>query len=419
MSKQIPVQWSRLDNAAKIFPSTSSKKDTKVFRFACELKEKIEPTILQKALNKTVELFPLYKCILRRGLFWYYLEESDIQPFVQEEADTPCSPIYYKNKKTLLFEVTYYRNRINLEVYHALTDGTGALQFLKILVYYYIIFKYPENFQELPSLDYDASLFEKMDDSFQKYYSKGKSEHKIFPSKAYHIQGTKSPEHRLNVIEGILSVKSILTLAKKYNTTVTVLLTSLLILSIHKERSIRSYHLPVVLTVPVNLRKYFQSGSARNFFGTINISYQFDSTEVSLEEMIIYVADYFKKELTQEKVEQRMNELAALEHNIFARLVPLFIKDISLQIANAFFERSVTTALSNIGQIIMPEEFSPYISFFDVFVSTRRLQICMCSYKDIMTISFTSPFISSNIQKRFFRTLTDMGIEIMIDSTKS
>ena len=66
--------WQRLDNAAKIFPSNSTKSDTKVFRFCCELTEPVDPVLLQPALEATLESFPLYRAVLKRGLFWYYFE---------------------------------------------------------------------------------------------------------------------------------------------------------------------------------------------------------------------------------------------------------------------------------------------------------------------------------------------------------
>ena len=64
-----PAKWNRLDNAAKIFPPTSTKRDTKVFRFACELTEPVEEPLLQQALDQTLELFPFYRSILKKGLF--------------------------------------------------------------------------------------------------------------------------------------------------------------------------------------------------------------------------------------------------------------------------------------------------------------------------------------------------------------
>ena len=51
MGKGRRSRWTRLDNAAKIFPCTTKNQDTKVFRFACELKEDVKEENLQKALD--------------------------------------------------------------------------------------------------------------------------------------------------------------------------------------------------------------------------------------------------------------------------------------------------------------------------------------------------------------------------------
>ena len=141
--------WNRLDNAAKIFPPTSNKQDTKVFRFACQLNERVEQEILQQATEKTLETFPIFRSVLKHGLFWYYLEKTDLVPVVEPEYRPACGPLYDPASRNLLFEVTCWRNRINLEVYHSLTDGTGALQFLKTLVCNYLSIKYPQLSEEL------------------------------------------------------------------------------------------------------------------------------------------------------------------------------------------------------------------------------------------------------------------------------
>ena len=95
-------RWSKLDNAAKIFPSTIEKTDTRVFRFYCELTEDINPKILQVAVEHTLENFPNFKMTMKRGAFWYYLEEVDIIPIVNIESRAVCSNIYDENKKDLL-----------------------------------------------------------------------------------------------------------------------------------------------------------------------------------------------------------------------------------------------------------------------------------------------------------------------------
>ena len=403
--------WNSLDNAAKIFPPTSDKRDTKVFRFACELYEPVQPEALQAALDRTIEVFPFFRSVLKGGLFWYYLERSDIRPLVKPENSPPCSAIYDPNQRGLLFEVSYYRNRINFEVYHALTDGTGALQFLRFLVFYYLVNVHAADFKSQPVLDYDASMMQKSDDSFQKYYSAVKRHNKKRRI-AYKLRGYKISENRIRVIEGVVSVKNTLNEAHKYHTTLTVFLSAVLLCSISREMAQREKKRPVVLSVPVNLRKYFPSETTRNFFSIVDVDYNFQQNSGTLPDVIAYLSDFFSRELTAERLEARLNTFASLEHNIFARATPLVVKDIILKIAYDLSAQESTATLSNVGRVDMPEQVAPYIRLFDVFVSTKKTQICMCSFGDHLTISFTSPFVSTEIQKNFFRILTEMGIAV-------
>lgn len=412
--KANPFEWSRLDNAAKIFPPTSTKEDTKVFRFACELTQEVEPEFLQQALEQTLEVFPFYLSILRKGMFWYYFEAGGLKPQVALETAPPCAPLYNKNEKKLLFAVTYYHRRINLEVYHALSDGTGALDFLRTLVCRYLALRHADEWRSAPApLDFGASVSQKMDDSFQKYYKKEKGTGEKF-TPAYHIRGQKLPSGRMRIVEGIMSAGGLLKQARARGATLTELLAAAMICAIHAGMTLREERRPVVITVPVNLRKYFYSESARNFFSVVNIGYRFGGADASFDAVLEAVKVQFARELTQERMRQRMNRLAALEHNYFARIVPLAVKDVSLYIANQVAEMQVTAALSNLGKITMPEAFAPYIRLFDVLTATRRLQMCMCSYQDAMVLSFTSPFAGAEVQRQFFRILAGMGLEIEI-----
>ena len=299
--------WNRLDNAAKIFPPTSNKQDTKVFRFACQLNERVEQEILQQATEKTLETFPIFRSVLKHGLFWYYLEKTDLVPVVEPEYRPACGPLYDPASRNLLFEVTCWRNRINLEVYHSLTDGTGALQFLKTLVCNYLSIKYPQLSEELMAgIQYDASVSERDEDSFLKYYD---PHQKIKPTKNHRscqLKGVRVPEGRLKIIEGIMPVKEVLRLAKSYGTTLTVLLTAMLLIAFDQEIPLRKKKNPVVLDVPVNLRNYFQSETSRNFFGVIKVGYNFSKGPGTLEDVIAHVKETFARELTADKLGARM-----------------------------------------------------------------------------------------------------------------
>jgi len=417
--KRHKPQWHRLDHAAKIFPVTSNRSDTKVFRFACQLFEPIVKEALQNAIYKTLEEYPVFRSVIKRGFFWYYLESSRLEPIVREEYAQPCREMFDRNEKRLLFEVTYYRKRINLEVYHALTDGTGALFFFRTLIMHYLHNKYEELKNVPVQLDYGASAFEKLDDSFNRYFDKSKLyevKKRKRPGLVYTFRGARLSGYRLRIIEGTMPLKKLYDKAHEYHTTITVFLTALIICAISDEMTLKDIHKPVVIKVPVNLRSYFSSLTARNFFGIMDITYEFSRQSSKLEDVIAYVAEAFKTELTKEQLSIRMNSLEALEQNAFLRSTPLIIKDFFMKIGYSISNSKYTFSLSNVGNIEMPDAFRKYIDMFDVFLSTDKQQACICSYGGRLRISFTTPFESTQLQKNFFRRLSNMGIDIIVET---
>jgi len=416
--KQTRTNWIKLDNASKYFPAVANNKDTKVFRIICELYEQVDPQVLQEALDLTLESFPLFRSVLRRGLFWYYFELSNIYPKVELESKPICAPLYFKDRRNLLFRVSYYNRRINLEVFHALTDGTGAFWFLENLIYHYLTIKYKDRFKDIPPLNPKASISQKMDDSFKKNYSE---DIKYFNDKrknpkAYQIKGTRNEENRTKLIEGSMSAKKVLNLAHEYNTTLTVFLTSLLIYSIYKEMPVNKRNKPIVLSVPINLRQFYESKTARNFFSTMDIIYDFKNSHPDFNEIIKNVQEQFRRNLTKEMLDKKLKHFMSLEQNPFARIVPLSIKDIVIRIVDKLGSNRITSSISNVGKIVLFEEFKDFIKQFSVCVSARRLSVTLCSCDDKLVISFTSPFEEADIQKNFFHFLAERGIDIEITS---
>lgn len=405
------TQWHTLDNAAKIFPANTDKRDTKVFRFSCELYEEVEPDFLSKALEKTLQKFPYYCSILKRGLFWYYIENTERKPVVHMENRYPCATLYYPERKSLLFDISYYHKRINLEIHHVLSDGSGALLFLRTLVYYYILEKY--QLQNV-SLESTTTASEKSTDSFLKYFKKEKAQKKEKKPFAYHIKGEKLDIGQMGVIEGCVSVKSLLDLSKQHHVTITEFLVALWIYSIYEGMSIKEQKKPVVISIPVNLRNYFPSETTRNFFEVIQVSYQFKEQKESLETVLLSVKEQFQQKLTEEGLRKGMNTLSALEHNITMKLIPLASKDYVLRFANWLSYQKTTSCLSNVGKVQMPQEMTKYIRLFDLFVSTKTTQIATCSFEDNFVISIATAFFRGDLPKRFFRHLSDMGLEIEI-----
>ncbi|MDR2633195.1 MAG: hypothetical protein LBC51_06185 [Treponema sp.] len=413
------AQWSRLDNAAKIFPPSTTKHDTKVFRFSCELYEDVDAAVLGAALDAGLEQFPFCRFIIRRGLFWYYFTKSGLTPQVREEYKPPCAPLYDVNRKNLLFEVTFWRKRINLEIYHALSDGAGALQFLRTIVYYYLREKHRERIDGTLHLDgNDASDEQRSSDAFDAFYAKGKSSggFTAMPRlrRAYRIRGERFSESRLGVIEGHVSTGAMLHKSREYSATISEVLPALLMRSIHEGMTIRDEERPVTISVPVDLRKYFTTQTARNFFSVIHVSHNFSSQGKSFEAVLEQVKTSFKEQLTPEKIQERLNRLVSLEHALPIKMVPLLIKAPVLKRAAWKAGREASSSFSNIGKIAMPSALLPYIRRFAVFSSATYPKICLCSFEDNLVISFSSSFISSDIQRVFFHALSAFGLDIEI-----
>lgn len=411
--KQKKARWRKLDNAAKLYSASSNKKDTRVFRFYCELKEQVQSELLQQALDQTVETFPTFLMVLRKGLFWHYLEPCNLRPVVKEEYKEPCSRLYIRDKKNLLFEVTYYQKRINFEVFHVLTDGTGATEFLKELVKNYLYLAHKEEGLEQVSLQpEDMTVQDQEDDSFLKYYSKDQKRPKKRKLHAFQIRRKKKDGNRLHVHESIVSVQAILKRSRELGVSMTIFLTAIYMMAIHEEMSKMQKKRSVILMVPVNLRKFFPSTSMLNFFNWIEPGYDFATQDGSFEAVLNHTKAFFEAELTKEKMSAHISELLALELHPILRLAPLELKNLCIQAGAKFSEKNVTAIFSNMSAVKMPESYVPYIERFGVYTNTPKMELCLCSFQDKLSFAFTSRYDTENIERNFYRLLKEQGISV-------
>ena len=397
-------KWRKLDNAALAFPLVTGKNDTRVFRFYCQLKETVDGEILQQALDQTMEKYPLFQAVLRKGLFWFYLERRDIHATVKQEKRPPCSSLYIPDKKSLLFQVSYHNNRMNFEVFHGLTDGTGAMNFLEELVQNYLILAHPET--ELPRVEHEEEITpgDQEEDSFSQYYSSEIPRNKEKKPAAVKLKGEKLVHSDMDITEVILNVKETLAKARSYGVSITILLTAMLLCSIQEEIPRNRQKKPVTLMIPVNLRNYFPSQSMGNFFGWIEVGYVFEE-DTSFEEVLASVKQQFQEQLQKDRIAMNMNGYVRIEKNPFVRAVPLEIKKFFLMAGANLGSRSITAVYSNIGIIRLPEEYKEYIERFGIFASTDSLQLCSCSYGEQLVLGFTSKIPDDSIQRNFMKML--------------
>lgn len=413
----MPRGWYRLDNVAKMFVATHSRRDPRVFRLSCTLTEQVEPELLNRALAQAAQQFVGFQVTLHQGLFWNYLENTDKLPVAVPETEAPCAEIYGDTRKNaLLYRVSYYGCRINLEVFHVLSDGTGALGFLKTILCFYLKLRYPAELADIVP-DYDATAAERAQDSFKKFYNRHAFTTGSKGSAAYRLHGSLLPYDQTQYFEFHLPTAQLLAAAKALHVSATSYLGAVLMRAIYEEMPETERSRPVVVSIPVNLRNYYPSATARNFFNTIKIRHVFAGEE-TLETVAQAFDAALKSQLTPENIKAQMDGFEQIEHMAAVKAVPLALKNPAVRLFTWLENRKETATISNMGKIELAPPLAAHVSGFSAFCSTRNLFVTVCSYGEQMVLGAASTFRSTNILKNAARSLSRAGMELTLYATE-
>lgn len=412
--------WYKLDNAAQLFPMVSTHKDTNSFRLACVLKEEINPSILKEALEITLNRFPTFCVKLKKGYFWYYLEKNNAPVIIREESPYYCESNDYDLQNNYPFNLSYNNKRISIEIFHAISDGNGGMEFFKAIIYNYLLLKGLtfENKGEVLTQEIET-LIEESEDSFKFNYDnkikKTKNE-----GKAYKIKGTHYYNKWIGVIHAICDMNSLKIASKKYDATITEYLSALFLQSIYEnylKNSKNKY--PVRLFIPVNIRKYFSSKTLRNFVLFIRTNSLFKD-DTNFEEIINHVKETFKKELPKDKMLARMKANIKLETNPFIRIIPLTVKKLIMKIGYKILGSNANTmSFSNLGLINLPSGCEKYIDRLEFANGASKSSPINCtavSYNNKAVITFTSCIVERKFQSFVLKKLIDDGVQLIIET---
>lgn len=418
--KEKKLYWRRLDNSAKIFPISAGRKYSTVFRLSVVLKEKINPKVLENAVNMALDQYKSFKVRMKTGFFWYYLEENQKSPIIEEEKDYPCQYINLRTNNNYLFKVTYFENKINIDIFHALTDGNNGTTFFKEIVYNYLELMYPEVFQEerrarnLEIVEYDT------EDSYVKNYDK-KAKSNASSKKAYVLKGNFLKLGAVSAIHEIIDLNALKEESKKHEATITQYLTAVLIYSIYEENYKKSKSKkPIKVCIPVNLKKYFASKTMSNFFSYITLEANMEDKNMdTFEKILEFVKADFKNRLVEEEIIKIMSANVKLGNNPIVRIVPLELKKLLVRLSYIEIRKYTTITFSNIGRIGIIGKYQDYIDYFLFLIapeSVEKIKCSSCSFGNKMVFTFTSILDNNKIQKRFYEFLKERNIKVEIES---
>ncbi len=412
------LMWRRLDNSAKIFPLSSSRKYSSVFRISAVMKDKIVPRFLEKAVINALNKFNFFKVRLKKGFFWYYFEYNDKKIVIEEEKDYPCKYIDPNTNNDYLFKVTYFDRKINIDIFHSLTDGNSAIQFFKEIVYQYIEITYAKDFKD--SLRTDKKFDFNIEDSYLKNYNK-KVKNNIKSKRAYLLKGRKIPFDAIRATHQIIDLKKLKEIAKTNGATITQYLTAVLIKAIYLgNMKQKNANKPIKICVPVNLKKYFKSKTLSNFFSYITVGADTQKIDFNnFKDILELVKNDFNNLLKPEEITKTMSLNVKLGNNFFIRIIPLFLKLIFVRLSYLEIRKYTTTTFSNIGRIGIIAEYQKYIDQFLFLIAPERIEkikCSTCSYEDKMFFTFTSILMKTNVEKEFKKILEENGINVEEES---
>lgn len=413
------LAWDKLDNTANLFPVIATEDMTNVYRISVTLTEEIDRVLLQEALNRILPQFLVFRMRLRMGVFWYYFEENTRPaPIVREEYSSPGAYIDKSRNNHYMFRVTYYKCRINLEVFHALTDGAGGIIFLRELVYQYLRLKYPE-ILEVEKDKISSGIFLDKEDSYVKNFKK--SHPKVYKSeKAVTLNGEKLPKGEMGVVHGYMPVDQLKKAGKKYGVTINQYLVGVFVYCIYKEYlKEQPSKVPISCCVPVNLRPYYDSHTMKNFFAMVSAVFKPEKERYTLSEVIEIVAESLREQITPENLNNIMSYNVSNEKNWILRAVPLVIKNAVMKRVYGVSAKATSATVTNIGNIELRDPYQKYVEHFYTTLSMSKGQNMkggICSYNGILTFTFSSVLLDLSIQKRFFQIIAKDGVSVAVES---
>lgn len=419
-------RWLRLDNAAKIYPAARNDNWSNIFRLSATLYESVDTDILSDALKVTVKRFPSIAARLRRGAFWYYLERLNSAPEIKEDLSYPLTKMSKRETKKCAVRVLVYKNRIAVEFFHSLTDGTGGLIFLKSLVAEYIERKHSVKIPaECGVLDRNEEPKEsELADSFQDNVGAIKAPRSS--STAWHLDGTPEKNGFLDLTCFKINTADALSAAHKHGVSLTVFLSAVLMQALANWQAecvpTQKRRKPIKLLIPVNLRNIFPSDTLRNFAFYIVPELLPSLGEYSFDEICRVISAKMLTEITPKHMSMNIATNVGSERMAIVRVMPLFIKNFVMKaIYDAVGERTSCLSMSNLGAVKLPEIMKPYIERFDFILGVQATTPYNCgviSYGDTLCINFIRDIKESPLELHFHKVLQSHGITSEVESNR-
>lgn len=405
-----------LDNAGTVYPLGLRHGEMSVYRISCTLKKEVIPEVLQMALDFSLKRFPTFASVIKSGVFWHYLERHNSAIEIEEERELPCKPFSLEIRSNQSFRLLYYKRRISIEMFHAISDGMGTLTFFKSILgeYFKLLGKEMEYSESLLDINEEVqegelvNEYKNMDPSIK---PRG-----LNTKRSVQLPGKYSSIVPNQIIHFSLKEEQVKQLAKQYHTSVTGYVISVLFWAAKqyvKEEG--NFH----IQIPVNVRKLHQKNTLRNY--VIIVMIKAALKEIKDRQSLV---DSINQQLHEATQENRINEIVQYSNTLRNALdyIPIFIKVIFAKLIFDYIANSATgLELSNLGLVEMPESIRDDIDYFDFVIipgKPNKHNASLVSYGDKVRLTITKIIREDYFENAIFRILQEDGLSIELEGNE-
>lgn len=410
--KNKPVKFA-LDSSAAFYPYFTTRKAQSMYCVGAVLKEDINRDVLRRAVNDAINRFPLYKTRVIRGYGAYMLKSNDAEIEVFDLDGKVLKPIDTRRTHGYQFRLACRRNRLTLEMFHALTDANGAIAFLTAII---------RRYRELLGVEFDencaieawnaAPREEELEDGFKKYYKRISLRELNLKGMAggvpHRIKGTLLKDGYI-LKEGVADADKLIENARALGVSLTAYIAGAVAYGILKTSDVKR---PIAIMVPVNLRKLFPSETLSNFVTFVRLIVKKDEC-ATFEECVKTCAVQLKEKASKEKMQAFISTTVRAQRNVIFRAVPLFLKWILIRLGRLFMKSRQTIIISNLGNYTLPEQLGIDELLVNLNVSPNNVQnLGVASYDGKCKLTFTSAIAELDMPLAVFDILTERGVNV-------
>jgi len=416
--------WAPLDNAAKIFPAIRTDEHTTVIRLTAVLKERIRISSFFRAIESAEKRFPYFKVSLRKGFFWYYLEQVDHPVLARPDDGAPCQAFGKDRKNRLLFRILVFRDSVSVEFSHILTDGHGVLTFLTAILHFYFREKgmiRSDEFSDFLPGEIDEEEFE---DAYNRYFKENIPVSVRLP-KSFHIHYPLRHQPRFDLLLAVLSIRELKRKAKEKGVSITDYLVAVylwVLQDIYFEDRDQGYAVRnriARIQVPVDLRNIYPTRTMRNFSLFVMPEIDFRLGRYTFDEIVKIVYHKMQLETDEKLISKIISRNVGPERNIFVRGTPLWLK--SLLLHHKYYSEGAdqySGVVTNLGRVDLPESIRDKVDYFALTPPppNRKLKInCgVIGYGDKLVLSFGNITRSREFERKYLHFLSGQGLHVRI-----